>query len=164
MQSASVNLSIEIDKGYIRINSIDINEKTPGVKNPAQWSGVYFEGVPVTIKAIPKAGYKFEKWEGVTDNIYSDTITINPQNNMNIRAVFKRTSSNEQLMGDLNGDNIINSTDYVMLQRHVLGISDLKLENIFDIADLNVDGKINSIDCAILTRYIIDIITSLPYK
>ncbi|HHX17971.1 MAG TPA: dockerin [Clostridium sp.] len=164
LQSASINLSTEIDKGFIRINSIDINEKTPGVKNPAQWSGVYFEGVPVTIKAIPNEGYKFEKWEGINDDIYNDTITINPQNNMNIRAVFKKTSTDEQVVGDLNGDKIVNSADYVLLQRYVLDISDLKLEDKFGVTDLNLDGRINSIDCAILKRYILDIITLLPHK
>ncbi len=62
-----LTLALKLIKGYIRINSIDINEKTPGVKDPAKWNGVYFGGVPVTIKAIPKEGYKFERWEGVNE-------------------------------------------------------------------------------------------------
>ncbi len=33
------------------------------------------------------------------------------------------------MMGDINGDNIINSSDYVLLQRYILDISDLKLED-----------------------------------
>src|SRR5690606_5346426 len=129
-QSASINLSTDIEKGYIRINSIDINEKTPGVKDPANWNGVYFGGVPVTIKAIPNEGYQFERWEGVNEDIkYNDTITINPQNNLSIKAVFKKTSSGGRMMGDINGDNVINSSDYVLLQRYILNISDLKLED-----------------------------------
>lgn len=164
VQSASINLGTDIGKGYIRINSIDINEKTPGVKDVSNWNGVYFEGVPVTIKAIPNEGYVFERWEGVSDNIYSDTITINPQNNMNIRAVFKKTSSNDVLVGDLNEDGAVNSTDYVMLQRYVLDALDLDLENKYEVADVNTDGKINSTDCAVLKRYILNIITALPYK
>lgn len=164
-QSASINLSTDIEKGYIRINSIDINEKTPGVKDPANWNGVYFGGVPVTIKAIPNEGYQFERWEGVNEDIkYNDTITINPQNNLSIKAVFKKTSSGGRMMGDINGDNVINSSDYVLLQRYILNISDLKLEDKYAITDLNEDGEINSIDCAILQRYVLNIITSLPHK
>ena len=55
---------------------------------------MYFGGVPVTIKAIPNEGYQFERWEGVNEDIkYNDTITINPQNNLSIKVVFKKTSS-----------------------------------------------------------------------
>lgn len=67
-------------------------------------------------------------------------------------------------MGDINGDNVINSSDYVLLQRYILNISDLKLEDKYAITDLNEDGEINSIDCAILQRYVLNIITSLPHK
>jgi len=126
---------------------------------------VYFGGVPVTIKAIPNEGYQFERWEGVNEDIkYNDTITINPQNNLSIKAVFKKTSSGGRMMGDINGDNVINSSDYVLLQRYILNISDLKLEDKYAITDLNEDGEINSIDCAILQRYVLNIITSLPHK
>ncbi|MDQ2086815.1 CotH kinase family protein [Herbivorax sp. ANBcel31] len=156
-----INLNADNEKGFIRINSIDINEKTPGIKNPNQWDGVYFEGVPVTIEAIPKEGYQFEGWEGIDEE--KETITVNPQNGMSITAVFKESTVEQQLMGDINGDNIIDSTDYVLLQRHVLNISELPLEDKFAVADLNLDGKIDSTDCAILKRYLLDVITSLPY-
>lgn len=158
----SINLNTEIEKGHIRINTIDINEKTPGVKNPAHWSGVYFQGVPITIKAIAKEGYEFERWEGINENIYNDTITINPESSMNITAVFKKSSSGQLLMGDINGDNMVNSIDCTLLQRYVLGISDLNLEDKYAVADLNQDGRINSIDCTILQRLVLNIITSLP--
>lgn len=161
----SINLNTETEKGYIRINTVDINEKTPGVKNSAHWSGTYFQGVPITIKAIPKEGYKFEKWEGINDDIYKDTVIIDPKSSMNIRAVFGKNSEKKVLMGDVNGDNLVDSSDCVLFQRYVLGFSNLNLnlEDKFEVMDLNLDGEIDSMDCTILKRYILGIIPSLPY-
>jgi hypothetical protein len=41
--------------GKIRINTITAPE--------LPWTGVYFDGVPVTIEVLPEAGYKFAYWE-----------------------------------------------------------------------------------------------------
>lgn len=42
--------------GDIRLNSIKLES--------FQWSGIYFEGAPVTLEALPKPGYRFVRWEG----------------------------------------------------------------------------------------------------
>ncbi|TYQ15437.1 UNVERIFIED_CONTAM: dockerin type I repeat protein [Acetivibrio alkalicellulosi] len=165
---ATININTDSLRGFVRVNSVDINESTPGVTNPSRWSGVYFDGVPITITAIPKEGYEFERWEGLTGvSQQSETITFNPQNNMSITAVFRQKSSTPTnptvMLGDINGDNRIDSTDYVLLRRYVLGISSIPVEDIYAVADLNLDGKIDSTDCIILRRYLLDIITSLPH-
>ncbi|TYQ15440.1 UNVERIFIED_CONTAM: dockerin type I repeat protein [Acetivibrio alkalicellulosi] len=160
--TSSINFSTDNSKGFIRVNSIDIIENTPGITNSSEWTGIYFNGVPVTITAVAKEGYEFERWEGIVSE--SDTVTVNPQNNMNIRAVFKESSTKIPVMiGDLNGDNRIDSTDYVLLRRYVLGISNIPSEDKYAVADLNLDGRIDSTDCVILRRYLLEIIDSLPY-
>jgi|LSQX01.3.fsa_nt_gb photosystem II stability/assembly factor-like uncharacterized protein len=61
--------------------------------------------------------------------------------------------------GDVNADGQINSTDYSMLRRHILGlnvITGVQLSN----ADVNSDGHVNSTDYAILKRYILGTISS----
>ncbi|NLD50238.1 MAG: carbohydrate-binding protein, partial [Clostridiaceae bacterium] len=66
-----------------------------------------------------------------------------------------------QTKGDLNGDGKVNSTDYSLLRRHILGINQLEgiaLSN----ADVNGDGNANSTDYALMRRYILGIITSFP--
>ncbi len=51
-------------QGYIRLNSLDINEKTPGIgKEVYPWSGTYFEGVPVRLEAVPYGDFTFSHWE-----------------------------------------------------------------------------------------------------
>ncbi|MDP4182893.1 MAG: CotH kinase family protein, partial [Bacillota bacterium] len=57
--TADITLKTDSTKGYIRINTIDINSNTPGVTNPNEWTGNYFTGIPVTVSAIPQSGYLF---------------------------------------------------------------------------------------------------------
>lgn len=57
--SAPLTLSIEaLDglAGSVLVNSVAITQTS--------WSGSYFAEVPVTVTAIPKAGYRFARWSG----------------------------------------------------------------------------------------------------
>jgi len=93
--TASIKLNSVAQQGYIRINSLDIKSDTPSVTNPEAWTGTYFKGVPVTIKAVPKEGYIFDHWEGATDvDAASDTITVTPSENIELTAVFKVDDGN----------------------------------------------------------------------
>ena len=68
--------------GYVKVNTIDLVPSTKGVSEyPYPWSGVYFQGVPVNLQAIPKPGYTFARWEGVDNanenkiqQVFSDTM------------------------------------------------------------------------------------------
>lgn len=65
--------------------------------------------------------------------------------------------------GDLNGDGKINSTDYVLLRRFILGMIDVfPASDDTSIADLDLNSKINSTDYSILKRYILGLITVIP--
>lgn len=58
--------------------------------------------------------------------------------------------------GDLNADGKINSTDYAILKRYILGTIDkLPVTDGSYIADLNADGRINSTDYTLLKRYLL---------
>jgi len=53
------NLTLEVSdpsQGYIKLNSIFV-EKFP-------WEGIYFQGNPIELIAIPKSGYRFMGWSG----------------------------------------------------------------------------------------------------
>lgn len=66
--------------------------------------------------------------------------------------------SGSGMLGDLNGDQLINSTDYIYMRRYLIGvISDFPVDN--DLAaDLNSDGYINSTDYILMRRYLLGII------
>jgi len=69
------------------------------------------------------------------------------------------------LVGDLNGDNRINSTDLTLMKRYILkSIEDLPVEDDLWAADINGDGKINSTDYTYLKKYLLQAITELPKK
>lgn len=103
--TASIKLDSDSSKGYVKINSIDIIASTPGVKYPDGWTGTYFKGVPVTLKAVPSEGYRFSNWEGVnvTDKS-SDTITFTPTGDMNVKAVFVTDTYGYTLSGYISAD------------------------------------------------------------
>jgi len=64
LKSQLVNLNIEIiGKGKVKVNSIipDFNDN--------QWTGKYVSKVPITIRAIPAAGYNFMKWGGYIESV-----------------------------------------------------------------------------------------------
>ncbi|MFZ5988341.1 MAG: glycoside hydrolase family 9 protein [Bacillota bacterium] len=69
------------------------------------------------------------------------------------------------IYGDMSGDGLVNSTDYTLLKRHLLGTinwfppgPDLRT------VDLNGDGLVNSTDLTLLKRYLLRIITVFPVE
>ncbi|MBI9070345.1 MAG: CotH kinase family protein [Melioribacteraceae bacterium] len=74
-----IKLDISDDsEGSIQLNSLYINT--------FPWNGFYFYNVPVTIKAIPKPGYRFESWEGSTES--ADSILVSMEYNLTLKANF----------------------------------------------------------------------------
>ena len=78
--------------GTIRVNSIEINADTPGIpQDPWPWSGDYFEGIPVTLEAVPRENYEFSYWEGVTGKIEKPGTEVTLTDDLSITAVFVPT-------------------------------------------------------------------------
>jgi len=72
-------------------------------------------------------------------------------------------SASRGLIGDVNGDNAINSTDYSLMKRYLLGvISEFPVSDYMWAADANGDEHINSTDYALLKRYILGTIDKFP--
>jgi hypothetical protein len=77
----SLNLSLSsANSGRIELNSITL-DKFP-------WSGTYFNDIPVSLRAIPKPGYRFIRWEGDV-NSTENPLIVNTNSNTNITAVFE---------------------------------------------------------------------------
>ena len=57
----------DASRGSVTVNTIPIDPTTAGIPtSPYPWTGTYFQGVPVTITAVPKPGYRFVSWSGTT--------------------------------------------------------------------------------------------------
>ena len=98
--------------GYIKISTI-VPENLP-------WTGVYFDGVPVTLTAIPNPGYTFVNWD---DNIFIDdetaiSFTGDFTDNTTATANFTGAAvSNAIVVSEVNfnSDSTKNSGDWIEL-------------------------------------------------
>jgi hypothetical protein len=95
------------DKGYVKVNSIDIKPGTIGMSESFNfWEGLYFKDNAVTITAVPKPGYRFEEWEGPTGGQTGSTISINLTGFTSIRAHF--------ILGEEPPDGIMDPEPHVL--------------------------------------------------
>jgi arabinoxylan arabinofuranohydrolase len=69
------------------------------------------------------------------------------------------TIQQDQILGDLNGDKEINSIDFGLFRKHLLGITLLEGTALSN-ADVNKDGKADAIDFGYMRKYMLGIITS----
>lgn len=89
--SSQVTLTIQAqpaEAGRIQISTI-----TPGT---LPWTGVYFNGNPVTITAIPNPGYSFDHWKSnvvINQNNYNQSTTINFTANDVITCYFSGSAA-----------------------------------------------------------------------
>ncbi len=82
-----LNLAIKNPgKGSIRINDSESTDKDV--------SGIYFKDVPVELKAIPKVGYRFVKWEGVEEDSINPLKILLSKDTLTISALFDTVSTN----------------------------------------------------------------------
>ncbi|MFA7325648.1 MAG: lamin tail domain-containing protein [Candidatus Kapaibacterium sp.] len=75
------------NSGTFKVNTITVDT--------SEWSGRYFQTLPVTITAIPKHGMKFVKWN--QDSLGTEpTITTTLSESIEIEAIFEKINLNEQ--------------------------------------------------------------------
>jgi len=89
--SAELRIRTDPGKGYVRVNRLEIREGMVGIEDPSNWAGVYFQGVPFTITAVPAEGYRFSHWEGLKggdSTAQSQEITLT--GDLALTAVFVR--------------------------------------------------------------------------
>lgn len=78
-------------------------------------------------------------------------------------TTYSVSSSDSDIIGDVNGDGEINSIDVTVLKRYLLRkINELPVSDYLWSADLNGDNFIDSIDLTLLRRYILKIIKKFP--
>jgi hypothetical protein len=75
-------------QGFVKINTIEVNSTTPGVaENPYPWTGIYFQNIPVTLKAVALPGFEFSHWSGASTST-DEEITITTNANFSVTAHF----------------------------------------------------------------------------
>lgn len=96
--SGNLNITLDVnnaEQGFVKINTIEINSGTPGVpENAYPWNGIYFQNIPITLKAIALPGFVFSHWSGASTSTESE-ITISPMSDINITAHFVPDATND---------------------------------------------------------------------
>ena len=89
--NSTINATLDVssvENGYIEMNTIEIKEGTPAiVSNPYPWTGIYFEGIPVKLKAVALPGFEFSHWSGASEST-AEEITVTPSDDFSIQAHF----------------------------------------------------------------------------
>lgn len=82
-------ISADTSKGSVQVNSILINNQTPGVPEDYKvWTGRYFQNIDLVIKAVPRLGYKFSHWKLGESIIYEKELTLNTSSNKSYTVYF----------------------------------------------------------------------------
>ena len=79
------NLILDIEN--IEMGSIYLNDNLLITEN--NWSGKYFESVPIKIKAIPKLGYAFSHWSDESLLFYENLDLNNPEISVDLKHYSK---------------------------------------------------------------------------
>jgi alpha-tubulin suppressor-like RCC1 family protein len=87
---SSVQLTLQTNpsRGHINLNGMDIRTGTPGVPNPASWSGHYLTGMTQTIAAVPAQGYCFSKFIVNGTGTDANPLTLTMTANTTVSAAF----------------------------------------------------------------------------
>ena len=67
----------------------------------------------------------------------------------------------DYILGDVNGDRVINANDVTDLLRHVVGIKEITVATLLKAADTDRSGEVNALDVTKLLRYTVGIESEL---
>ena len=132
------NVTLTLNASPAGSGRIEISTITP---TSLPWSGIYFNGNPVTITAIPNPGYTFDHFRSnvvITSNNYNQSVTYNFTANDAITAYFTGSASSAQItVNELNynSDSASDAGDWVELWNygtHALNISGWKIKDEMD--------------------------------
>jgi hypothetical protein len=77
--------------GTVTVNTLTLERDTPGVTEPGDWEGTYFQDVPVTVTAIPADGYRFVRWDGLPPTQAADpAVEVMLDDALTLEPVFER--------------------------------------------------------------------------
>ncbi|NOR88487.1 MAG: hypothetical protein GQ527_12855, partial [Bacteroidales bacterium] len=91
----TITLAVEPQgKGSIKLNTIYIDENN--------WTGLYFDSIPIRLEAIPNPGYEFVRWESPTSPELADSSRLVEhwflKNHDTISAIFYSPTGNEDTL------------------------------------------------------------------
>ncbi|MFH2095699.1 MAG: CotH kinase family protein, partial [Bacteroidota bacterium] len=123
-KQVSVTLKVyPAEAGTIQINTIQPDEYP--------WSGVYYDGVPVTITAIPNPGYEFAFWQSpimIQNPLHNPAFTMNLDTNDIFTAYFfGAPDTNRISISEINYNSSVSYDAGDWVELHNYGTTDIDL-------------------------------------
>jgi hypothetical protein len=137
--------------------TVAVNPLEGGTTEPEMGEHTYAEDAVVAISATPNAGYVFDHWEGDVADPDSASTTVTMDGDKTVTAHFVPESG---ILGDVNGDDAVNSTDALIILSCDVGM-DTSQYCPMNCGDVNGDGFVNSTDALIILSY--DVGMTVPY-
>jgi hypothetical protein len=138
-----------------------VDPVSAGTTSPAVGLHTYDENEIVPIIATAEEGYEFDHWSGSVADPDAASTTVEMNANKTVTAYFEIYVPEPTVAGDLNGDDLANSTDALIVLSCDVGI-DVSQFCPVNCGDVNVDGVVNSTDALIILSY--DAGLSVPYS
>lgn len=168
-QACATGFMLEEGEEYVLSFDYKCNNELPVSfavqKNYSPWSPYYSEKVNMTNELQHFEG-TFTATEndsncalafGLGDSIKGTVVTLD---NM---SLVKKSSASTFVYGDIDGNGTVDSIDFALLRKYLLGMIDsFEYEYGTKAADVNADDKIDAVDFALMRKYILKFITTFP--
>lgn len=100
---AALTVDRSSDGGHLWVNSIRLDGETLGLDDPSRpypWTGQYFRTIPITVRAVPAKGFRFDGWEPPFASVANPTITLALNRDTTLTARFLPLSPTDDSDGD----------------------------------------------------------------
>ena len=68
------------DAGYVVVNSLQLSSE--------EWRGVYFNEIPISLRAVANEGYRFSHWNSDTSFVNS-SVVLDPSDDVIMSPIFE---------------------------------------------------------------------------
>jgi hypothetical protein len=131
---STVNVSVDVfpaGTGQIQVNTI--------IPTDYPWTGIYFSGMPITVRANPAPGYKLQHWDGI-DYSADVAVKVDPSQAALITAIFEPDSSKSIVINEINYNSnaAFDPEDWVELYNNSMSTIDLSEWQLIDEDDTHV--------------------------
>ena len=126
-----------------------------GIVSPVAGDHTYSGGTVVAVTATPASGYIFGHWSGACTGSGSCSVTMDADKT--VTAIFEPVTG---ILGDVNGDGQVNSTDALIILSGDVGIPITQYCPAL-CGDINGDSLVNSTDALIILSF--DVGMSVPF-
>ena len=167
-----VTLDNNADQGSIQFNTLTLDCSN------GKWQGDYPYELPITLKAVPKSGYKFVRWNIIGAEFTSgsetslEAVLMTNESNVNIMAIYTPDEPfTELIWGDANCDSIVDLSDAVLIMQSIAnpnkyGLNGTSQNSITEKGSLqaDVDTSVKGItgnDALKIQKYLLKIINDL---